>query len=304
MAGWVAWLTGYRLRRVAFTAGLFLLPVTSVISAALVVLTADLKGPAEAGKDIVLAFALLIGVMALSGPEASPVPFLVSAALSWSVAMTLGGINYRFRSLTLVVQAAVLLVVAAMLVFAVLVSDPASFWQPILSDMVADMPPELLSDVTAELSTQGVTLEQVVAVMAVIMTPIFAAGLMSSSLLAVMLGLAWSAGARDERFGDQYRSLKLGYVIGGLAALLGVLSAFSATAGGMLIVVSVAFVLQGIAVLYCWAERLKWPGAWWLAVALPLAFMPVIPVPALLVGFGLAATGFIDNWYTLRPKAV
>lgn|GEM_PF-924285 len=304
MAGFFTWLTAFRLRRVAFIAGLYLLPVTSIISAALVVLIADLKGPAEAGKDMTLAFVVLLATMALTSGEASQVPFLISAALSWSIAMALGGVSYRYRSLTLVVQMAVLLVVTATLLFMLVVGDAAAFWQQWLNSMIADFPPELVTELTAELTVQGVTLEQVVALMSTIMTPVFAAGLLSSSLLAVLLGLAWACSARGERFGEQYRTLKLGYVIGGLAAVLGIASLLGVTAaGGLLMVVSVAFVLQGVAVLYCWALHKQWPGAWWAAVVLPLIFMPVMPVPALFVGFGLAATGFIDNWYTLRPKA-
>jgi hypothetical protein len=303
VAGFVAWLTGFRLRRVAFIAGLFLLPVTSIISAALVVLTADLKGPAEAGKDITLAFAVLVVTMAFTSGDASPVMFLMSAALSWSIAMALGGVSYRYRSLTLVVQIAVLLVVVTTLLFMLVVGDTAAFWQQLLNGTIADLPPELVTELGAELAAQGITVEEVVALMATIMTPVFAAGLLSSSLLAVLLGLAWACAARGERFGAQYRTLKLGYVIGGLAALLGIASLLGVTAaGGLLAVVSVAFVLQGVAVLYSWSLQKQWPGAWWALVVLPLLFMPVMPVPALLVGFGLAATGFIDNWYTLRPK--
>jgi hypothetical protein len=302
--GFVAWLTGFRIRRVAFIAGLFLLPVTSMISAALVVLVADLKGPAEAGKDITLAFVVLLATVAFTSGEASPLPFLISAACSWSIAMALGGVSYRYRSLTLVVQIAVLLVVAATLLFMLIVGDTAAFWQQWLNSAIAELPPEIVADLAAELTTQSVTLEQVVALMSTMMTPVFAAGLLSSSLLAVLLGLAWAASARGQRFGEQYRTLKLGYVIGVLAAVLGIASLFGvAAAGGLLLVVSIAFVLQGVAVLYSWALHKKWPGAWWAAVVLPLIFMPVMPVPALFVGFGLAATGFIDNWYTLRPQA-
>ena len=282
MAGFVAWLVRYRLRRVAFVAGLFLLPITSVISAAIIVLTADLKGPAEAAKDMVLAFVVLAVVMLLPAGDASPVPFLVSVSLSWSIA---------------------LLLVAAMLLFVAVVGDVAAFWQQLLTSTLAELPPDLVTDLTAEFTAQGITTEQMVALVSQILTPAFAVGLLVSSLMAVLLGCSWASAARNESFGQRFRGLKLGYVIGGFAAVMGILSLFGfALASGLLLIVSIGFMLQGIAVLYCWAEHKQWPGAWWAAVVLPLVFMPVMPVPSLFMGFGLAATGFIDNWYALRPK--
>ena len=168
---------------------------------------------------------------------------------------------------------------------------------------MADLPSDLMAELTAEFAAQGVEVEQVVSLVSQIMTPVVAAALLSSSLIAVLVGSVWASAARNESFGDSYRSLKLGYVIGGFAAVLGIASLFGfATASGMLIVVSMAFLLQGIAVLSCWAEHKHWPNAWWAAVILPLVFMPIMPVPAAFMGFGLAALGFIDNWYTLRPK--
>jgi hypothetical protein len=303
LAGFVAWLVRYRLRRVAFVAGLFLLPITSVISAAIIVLTADLKGPAEAAKDMGFAFVVLAVVMLLPAGDASPVPFLVSASLSWSIALLLGAVSYRYRSLTLVVQLALVLVVAALLLFVAVVGDVAAFWQQLLISTLDELPPDLVTELTAEFTAQGITTEQMVALVSQILTPAFAIGLLVSSLMAVLLGCSWASAARNESFGQRFRGLKLGYVIGGFAAVTGLLSLFDfALASGLLLVVSIGFMLQGIAVLYCWAEHKQWPGAWWAAVVLPLVFMPVMPVPSLFLGFGLAATGFIDNWYALRPK--
>jgi len=288
---------------VAFVAGLFLLPITSVISAAIIVLTADLKGPAEAAKDMVFAFAVVAVVMLLPAGDASPIPFLVSAALSWSIALLLGTVSYRYRSLTLVVQLALVLVVVAVLLFVAVVGDVAAFWQELLISTLAELPPDLVTELTAGFTEQGITTEQMVALVSQILTPAFAGGLLVSSLMAVLLGCSWASAARNQSFGQRFRGLQLGYVIGGFAAVMGIFSLLGfALAGGLLLIVSIGFMLQGIAVLYCWAEQKQWPGAWWAAVVLPLVFMPVMPVPALFMGFGFAATGFIDNWYALRPK--
>ena len=93
MAGFAAWLIGNRLRRVVCIAGLFLLPITSLLSAAIVVLVADLKGFPESLKDSGLALAVVVLVAFLSGTD-SPV-FAGSAALSWGIAALLGGLAGR-----------------------------------------------------------------------------------------------------------------------------------------------------------------------------------------------------------------
>ncbi|MDG1462431.1 MAG: hypothetical protein P8R04_02585, partial [Gammaproteobacteria bacterium] len=242
-------------------------------------------------------------MMVLSDADSMPLSFLISALVSWSIAAVLGGVNYRYRSFTLVVQLAVLLVLAGMLIFMAVVGDTAAFWQQVINKMIDDLPADLMVQLTAEFLAQGIDVEQVVLLVSQVMTPIVAAALLSSSLIAVLIGSVWASAVRSESFAESYRSLKLGYVIGGFAALLGIASLFGfAAASGMLMVVSMAFLLQGIAVLSCWAEYKHWPGAWWAAVILPLMFMPIMPVPAAVMGFALAALGFIDNWYTLRPK--
>ncbi len=77
---------------------------------------------------VTLALAGLALMTFLSGADPMPLPFLISAAVSWSVAAVLGGVNHRYRSFTLVVQLAVLLVLAAMMVFMAVVGDTAAFW--------------------------------------------------------------------------------------------------------------------------------------------------------------------------------
>jgi len=291
LAGFVAWLTGHRLRRVAFIAGMFPLPVTSVFSAAIVVLTADLKGLEEALKDIALAFAGL-GLMAvLSGSD--PMPLLTSAALSWVIAALLGGVGHKYRSFTLVVQAALLLTIAGMVLFLLLVGDAEAFWKAWLQQAAADFVAEGVGELDQSLIDQ----------LASFMTTGMAVSLLISSLIAVSIGSSWACASRNESFGERFRQLKLGYVIGGLAAALGLaaLAGFE-TAGGMLIAVSIGFLLQGLAVLCSWAKHKSWPGSWWAAIIVPLVLLMVVPVPAILIAFGLVAIGFIDNWYSLRPR--
>jgi hypothetical protein len=303
LAGFVAWLTGFRVRRVAFIAGLYLLPLTSVLSAAIVVLTAELKGTPEALKDIGLALVGLLFMAFLSGGDPLPLSFLISAVVSWSIAAVLGGVNYRYRSFTLVVQLALLIVLGAMFLFSLVVVDTAAFWQQVIYKMIADLPSDLMNELTAEFSAQGIDLDQVVSLVSQIMTPVVASVFLLSSLVALVIGSVWACAVRNENFLDSYRTLKLGYVLGGFAAAVGIASLLGfPIASGILMIVSIAFLLQGIAVLSCWAQHQGWPNAWWVAVILPLIFMPVMPIPSAFMGFGLAGLGFIDNWYTLRPK--
>jgi len=291
MAGFAAWLAGHRFRRIAFIAGLFPLPFTGLVSAAIVVFSAASYGPRKALTEVSMALLLLVLMGLLVGSDI--VALAGGALLSWGFACLLGSLVHRYRSLTLALQSAVLVSITGMALFVLIIGDDQAFWLAWLNSF------------TNELSAQGMesfepaVLEQ----LSVIMTATVSASFLLSAILALLLGTAWWAGLQGGSLGQLFRSFSLGYIVGGVAALLGIAALVGLPlAGDMLVVTSLGFVLQGIAVLACWAEQRKWSGSWWAIVIVPLLLMAILPVPAALVAMGLAAIGFIDNWYSLRPQ--
>jgi hypothetical protein len=282
------WLAAQRARRVVFIAGLFPLPGLGLISAATVVMTAQLTGPREALTDCSLALVLLCGIAWFAGMD---VPLLaVSATISWLVWVVLGSLGRG--ALTLAVQAAVLLALAGLVVLLLAVDDPAAYWLTILESVYQDL---VQQGMLAEADMGAADLQA----QAEIMSGLVLSGTMIGSLIALFLGSAWASAVVDGNYATQFRELRLGYVIGGLAAVAGVAELLGLGTSGALLIFGAAFMFQGMAVVAWWANRLNWPRGWWIG----LCILPVLIIQLLITGLMLfAAIGFVDNWYSLRRQ--
>lgn len=283
MSGIATWLAGHRIRRVVIIAGLFPLPLLGLLSAATVVMSASLRGPREIFLDCLMALALLVGLSFLSGMDTKTLA--VTAAVSWAVWAALGCIAGRSGSLTLTAQVAVLLALIGLAAFVLVTGDPLTYWLPVIEAWYA------------ELGSQGLTISADLEAQAQIMSGGLFAFLLTGSLLSVLLGLSWSFGLAGRRISDSFRELRLGYVIGGLAAVVGLLGLTGLQLHGALLVFGAAFAYQGAAVVMWWARERNWPHSWWLALVIPpLLFFGLLIVELAL----LAAIGFVDNWFSLR----
>ena len=280
-----SWLAAQRVRRVVFIAGLFPLPGLSMLGAATVIMTASVRGPREAAFECGLALLLLSGIAWASGMH---VPVVAgSAALSWSVWLLLGAINGRSGSLQLAIQAAVLLALAGLVILLVTVGDGVVYWQQVLDAVYQD------------LAEQGVKVEANVAQQAGLMNGLIVAGSFLGSILALLLGSFWASKITNGDFSRQFRELRLGYVIGGLAALAGIAALAGLANGGAVLIFGAAFMFQGIGVVAWWSGSMGWPRGWWIG----LCILPILIPNLLILGLMLFATiGFIDNWYSLRRK--
>lgn len=285
MSALATWLAGHRARRVVIIAGLFPLPVLGLLSGAAVILSAYLRGPREAAADCLLAFLLLALLGFVSGMN---LPVLVgSAAVSWLVWIALGTLAGRSRSLNLSVQTAVLIALAGLVAFVVALGDPVAYWLPVLEDWYAD------------LEGRGVSIPADLAAQAALMSGGLLAFMLNGTLLSLLFGLLLASTLVDVGLGDSFRALRLGYVIGGLAAVAGLLELAGVGLHGALLIFGLAFCWQGIAVVAWWAHRRGWPRSWWLAlVILPLLFLGLLVIELTL----LAAIGFVDNWFGLRRQ--
>ena len=286
MSAFATWLAGHRLRRIVIIAGLFPLPLLGIVSAATVVMTTLLRGPRDALIDCVAALALLVGLGFVSGME--PATLAGSAVLSWAIWIVLGIVAGRSGSLTLTVQATVLLALAGMGLFLLSVGDALAFWLPVLEAWYAD------------LGQQGLVVPVDMEQQAGLMTGALFAFALSGGMLSLLLGLALAGIVTGgPTLAERFRALRLGYVIGGLAAVAGIASLIGLQLNGVLLVFGAAFVYQGAAVLAWWARRLNWPRNWWLAaVIVPLLLVQILVIELAL----LAALGFVDNWFSLRRQ--
>lgn len=280
-----SWLIERRIARVVLVAAL--LPFFGVISAAIVVCVATVRGWRESLVDCLIALIIISGLTALAGEGLSQVLF--SCVSTWSIALLMGGLTGLYGSLTLAIQVVVVLCCVAIVGFAVIVDNPIEFWEPILQVIAGQM------------QQFGIALTDANAIMgfAPIMSGLFVAGTIVSSIAALLLGCWWAGGARGVAFRDLFVGIRLGYVIGGIAAVAGVgsLLGVQPLAGNLLLVAGIGFLFQGLAVVHWHVAQRELPWFVLIPVYLPLLMGASILVTAL---FLYAAVGFIDNWYGLR----
>jgi hypothetical protein len=282
-----AWLAKRRVPRVALIGGLMPLGLMGLFSAAIVVSIANLKGWREAAMDCLIAFGILSAIVLAVGAE--PAQVLVGAASTWIVAVALGGLTGTYASLTLSIQAILVIAVLGLIIFALVVPDTAVFWEEFLTDFI-----EQIAGLGMQVADIGPLLS-----LAPVMSGMMAASAIVSSLLALLLGTWWASSAGGPGFREMFLQLRLGVFIGAVAALSGIASVFgmSPEAGNLLLVLSTGFVFQGFAVMHWQVVRRGWPWPFLLLVYVPFLMGPSLAVAAL---FMLAAVGFVDNWYGLR----
>jgi hypothetical protein len=257
-----------------------------VVSAAIVVFSSVVRGWRTAAEDCLFAVVLLAAGTALAGGYWFEIS--LGAGLTWALAITLGHVR-RAGSLTLAVQTAVLLGLAGAIVFTVWSRDPQAYWEQVLTDLAGRArtagidvgPPDLLPGA------------------AQMMTGVMSASAVVSSVAALFLGCWWAGRTGGRGFGEEFRELRMGKVLGVVAAGVGVLllTAVRPTADDLLLVLGTGFVLQGLAVVHWHGAKREWPTAWPLVLYLPLALLPAIAAGEMML---LALLGLLDNGYSLR----
>lgn len=280
-----SWLIEHRIARVSLVAAL--LPLFGVISAAIVVSVAIARGWREGLADCLIALVIVMGLTALTGGGAPQVLF--SSVSTWGIALLMGGLTGVTGSLTLAIQLVILLSCVAIIGFEIVVDDPTAFWEPILRVIAGQM-----QEFGVDLTNANALLD-----LAPIMSGLFVAGTIASSVVALLLGCWWSGGARNASFQDLFLGLRLGYIVGGIAAAAGVaaLLGVQPLGGNLLLVAGVGFLFQGLAVVHWHVVRRGLPRVVLIPVYLPMFMGTSLMV---MVLFLFAAVGFIDNWYGLR----
>ena len=287
MAGFGGWLLQRRLPRIAMIAFLFPLGLMGIVSAAVVVFVAELKGWRDAGGDCLIALGILVLVAVLL--QADTIPVMLRAGSTWIPAVVLGAITGIYGSLTLAMQVILVAVIFGLILFGLWVDDPIVYWQ------------EFITDIAGQLSDLGVEVvePELLMPLAPLMTGAVGASVVISAVLALLLGSWWASKAGGSRFRQMFTGIRLGHVIGGIAIVSGVatLFDFGQQAPNILLVLGVGFAVQGLSVLHWQAATRQWPG-----LALAIVYLPLLLGPSIVVIelFVLATLGFLDNWFGLR----
>ena len=220
------------------------------------------------------------------------IDIVLVGAITWLICSLTGSLAGSYQSINLPVQLLVMGGCVLVGVVFLIVGDPTEAWQVLMIQLYQD------------LGGRGFQMpgEEELRAAAQIMTGLMAASAVASMILALIIG-GWLAGpVTGSPLSTRFTGLRMGYVIGGLAALAGIASVLSlgSLADNLLLVLVMGFVFQGLAVVHWQARSRGWPSFWPLALYLPMAMPPL----SMLVLVAVSAVGFTDNWYNLRRPRV
>jgi hypothetical protein len=116
---------------------------------------------------------------------------------------------------------------------------------------------------------------------------------------ALLLAYWWSlVAARQRRFGQEFRRLAMGRVLGAIATLVIVIGLASSVelVQNLMPLALLGFLLQGVAVVHAWAHAKRWPPG----LVAPMYVLLLMPAVNVLVAVPLSIVGVVDNWFDLR----
>jgi hypothetical protein len=280
----VDWLLAQRIRLVVVA--VVSAPLLSVFAAALIALETARRGivsGAACGAGMVAGLALLA---VLSRTEVAL--FVAVGSVCAITGVAVGALIRRAGNLVLAFQAAVLFCLAAVLLLGVIEIDARPFFEPAIRELVALLPSETPPEQVAFVEQRT------------------AAVLLASAVFlqvtgALLLGSWWAfLAAGEKRFGDEFRQLKLGRLLGVAATVsiaLGLV--FDAPVVQNLTLLGLlAFLVQGVAVLHAWAHAKQWHPMLLAALYL-LLLMPGLNV---LIVLPISMMGLVDQWFDLRAS--
>ena len=277
----VDWLLARRLA-VVVVAALFA-PNITIVSSAVMGLQWAWRGAVVGTGDALLA-CLAVSVMALiaAGGPSLAAPIAVKGCVAIVSGCIVGGILRAAGTLTLAVQIVLLMAFAGIALFTLFGSSSNALFDAQMAE---------LAEV---LSAQGWPPEDVAAITALQPRLVGFFGLeVCLQILLPMLLAAWLLGyaRRSPQFGEQFRALRIGYVIGVPAALVIALAMFS----GMTLlhnlfgIAALAFMLQGLSLVH----RRGYASGWHSIQYVPVYVIGVIFGSYLLL-MGIFGQGLFD----------
>ena len=284
MKVFVSWALARRYRLIVLA--IALAPIIPVAATALITLETVRRGSLQGSYSAALS---ILGVLLLAFVSGAGVQFAGALGVATLVTGVGVGCLVRWsRSMALAFQAIVLLCLFGILGSGVLWRDPSAAFNPLIESFVET------------LGSSGATEEQISVIQGwqpMLLGVLFATLFLQLSR-ALLLALYWLAFAEGGwSFGEQFRSLKLGRVLGWPATLvIGLGMVFNVLLVQNLIPLALAcFLFQGLSVLHTWSKSRQWHPAV-LGVLYLLMITPLTGVVMLL----LSSVGLLDNWINMR----
>jgi hypothetical protein len=255
---------------------------------ALVTLAAGLQSGAR------VLFATLLGGSLASLAFGSINALLLSGTEFWLPAFLLAIVLGKTRSLSLMIQAATVVLLASLVIVYLSLGSPEEAWLSFIQQLLAMWQAE---GIVIEPEASALLVEQ----MPKILTMLVCIGLYGVWLGILFLARWWQTSLYDAgSLGEQFRQLNLSNALAWLLALLFVVVLFFPELlllQDMLGLLMIAFMLQGLAVLHQWVH-VRGTGKGWLILVYVL--LGVLPHMIVLV----ASLGWMENWTHWRTKFV
>ncbi len=288
-----AWLVGRPQNAILGLAATYILflPLAGIFSGAVIVLLVLHHGARRALTEALLAAAVLALMALLSGSSAAQMA--IAALINWLPAYFLAALLGHWRSLTLTLQVAVIVALAALLGFYVVLGDPTVFWSTWLVDDAATLFREM------GLHEQAATLIENQAAIAQQMTVLFVFTIWSLYAFGLLLGYAlYQASLSQKSVFGRFCDLNFGRVLALIMAVASVAAALSGVIWlrNFAFLVFVIFWFQGLAILH-WLHAEKRLPAIFLVVVYAL-----IPLLSALPVITFAVVGYTDAWFAYRTR--
>jgi len=287
MLQFARWITERDYRAALMAAGLVLLPLLAPASCAVLALVALQRGPGAAWRTGAMATALLALVAWFTG--AHPAAGVLSAVTLWAPTLAVAQLLISTGSLSAAARVATTGAVVLAGAWALMAPVQGEPWLGLVTQMVEPIAAQTGTDAAL---LAGRLLE--------LMPGIIATSLLMVSLGGLFIAMWLHAGvSRPGAFGEAFRELQFGPVIGGVGilAIIGMTMGGLPAAAAVALPIGAALLLQGIAVMHG-LVRIKgmhrgWLFAGWASLVLLSAWA--------MMGFALY--GLADTLMNLRQRA-
>ena len=284
MQAFAAWLVARPQNAILGLAVTLLLPAPQLTSGVILVLLVLAQGTRQAVIEALVAGAAVLTTSLLFGTSMAAAMTLIAG--TWVPVLLLAVVLVSTRSLTLTMQASVIVAVSMMIGFYIVVPDPVAYWQPYLELMA-----EIARQSGLELNEELLNAEVMTVSATLAFWMLYIVGLLLG------YGLYRKLPAETSHYG-WFRDLNFGRVIAFTMALVSLL-AFVVEATwlqNVAFVMFVAFWIQGLALLhFMQAESMIPPGA-------VVAVYVLVPLLQVVMITALAVVGYMDAWFGFRRR--
>jgi hypothetical protein len=278
----IDWVLAQRLRPIvlAVVAAPLLTPVSSALIA-LETVRRDFAG------GVICALGTLAGLFAITTLAGVDTSVFAVGAVCVISGVVIGLLIRRAGNLVLAFQTTVLIGMVLVTAIGLLGFDTRVLFEATMQDLIALLEADEASKAYVEfIQERGAALA-------------FSAVVFVQLVGTLMLAYWWSQIAMRQRgFGQEFRNLALGRVLGVVATLVLVLGLASGVelVQNLLPLAGFGFLLQGVAVVHAWAHAKRWPPG----LVAPLYVLLLLPAVNVLVAVPLGVVGVVDNWFDLR----